>query len=65
VSAHDELGCADGMHKHVVYDKFARIPGVFRIVPGDCFCLDCKQPIAAWWNHGEPIIATDKKERPR
>ena len=42
-------------HKRVISDKFAQLLGVSRSIPGDCFCLDCKEPIAAWWNGGKPL----------
>lgn len=44
----------NGDHSKVVQDRFAiEIGG--RSVPGDCYCLDCEQPIAAWWNRGKPV----------
>ena len=50
--------CEHGQHNKVVQDKFAKLPGVKRHVPGDCWCLDCDKPIPAWWNGGH-IIAVD------
>ena len=54
----------DGMHEKVVKDRFAEVPGVSRSVPGDCFCLDCGQPIPAYWNSGHPkaVKGFDKPE---
>lgn len=46
--------CEIGTHEKVVVDRFAKDIGGRR-TPGDCYCLDCKQPIAAWWNHGKPV----------
>lgn len=54
----------NGDHKRVVVDSFAQLTGVGRYVPGDCYCLDCKEPLPFWWNGGKPIPADpEKKER--
>lgn len=46
----------DVYHERVVRDQFATVPGVVRHVPGDCYCLDCREPIPAWYNAGHPKI---------
>lgn len=48
----------DGLHV-IVQDSFAKISSVKRHIPGDCYCIKCKKPIAAFWNKGEPIPAED------
>jgi len=52
----------NGNHEKVVVDKFAKIQGVSRSVPGDCFCLDCGQPLPAWWNRGKPELITESDD---
>lgn len=52
-----ELTCK---HEHIVRDEFSRLPGVSRQMPGDCFCLDCHEPIAANWNGGKPVEVSDE-----
>mgnify|MGYP001567339354 CR=1 FL=1 len=32
-------------HQHIVLDQFAALIGVARYVPGNGYCLDCKQPV--------------------
>lgn len=45
----------DCKHENVMRDEFFfRMPGVVRLVPGDCYCLDCKQPVPLLWNNGRP-----------
>ena len=39
-------------HTKVCKDKFAEMPSVDRVTPGDCFCMACGNPVAAWWNNG-------------
>lgn len=46
--------CKNNEHNKVILDKFSQLQGVTRSVPGDCYCLDCKQPIPAYWNSGKP-----------
>ncbi len=46
--------CKDGTHEKVVFDHFGKDFHARR-VPGDCYCLDCKQPIPAMWNDGNPV----------
>lgn len=48
------MSCENGTHEKVVRDRFAEIPSIKRAVPGDCFCLDCGEPLPYWWNHGNP-----------
>lgn len=55
------MTCENGTHEKVVKDSFATLPGVRRAVPGDCYCLNCKHPIAAWWNQGKPVAIAEKE----
>lgn len=49
------MSCENGEHNAVVKDAFStEIKSVIRYTPGDCYCRDCKEPIAAWWNNGSP-----------
>ena len=41
-SQHEDPPCS---HRHIVKDQFAALAGVARYVPGDGYCLDCKQPV--------------------
>lgn len=42
-------------HDKVVLDKFMQLPGVHRLMPGNCYCLVCKEPIPYMWNNGNPV----------
>lgn len=48
------MACENG-HNRVVQDKFSKIPGIKRMVPGDCYCLDCRECLPYNWNHGKPV----------
>jgi len=50
------------VHKRIVLDKFSRLHGVRRTPLGNCYCLDCSQPIAADWNNGRPLAGVFRKE---
>jgi hypothetical protein len=54
--------CQDGTHNKVVFDQFAHDFKGRRLMPGDCFCLDCKQPIPAMWNNGNPAPIIEQSE---
>ena len=51
----EEQTCKDGVHKRVIKDHFSIDFKAKRFVPGDCYCLDCKQPIPVRWNGGNLI----------
>lgn len=50
------MACENGTHGKIVQDQFAKLPGVRRRVPGDCYCLDCKLALPADWNGGKPKL---------
>jgi len=50
----------DVENKHlVVLDTFPQLTGNPRTVPGDCYCTRCQQPVAFWFNSGEPSASGD------
>lgn len=49
-----------GYH-NVAFDKFGSIKGVGRTVPGDCYCIDCRELVAAWFNRGRPVPVKSAK----
>jgi len=57
-----KTNCAEGEHL-IVRDCFAALPGVQRTVPGDCWCLNCKEPIPMHWNNGNPTEAVQHFRR--
>lgn len=54
------MSCENGTHESVIQDQFAQVPGARRYVPGDCYCLDCKQPLPAYWNDGHPVAIEEE-----
>lgn len=51
------LYCVGGQEEHgrIVLDHFAKDGLGRRLIPGDCLCLACKQPLPVWWNKGKPV----------
>lgn len=41
-------------HAHALEDRFSKLTGVLRSVPGDVCCADCGLPLPLVWNRGKP-----------
>ncbi len=50
----------DCQHEAVKPDRFAALHGVQRLVPGDCVCAKCGEPIPLLWNKGKPLPLSDE-----
>lgn len=48
----DVLNCS---HNKVQEDRFSKLPGVRRSVPGDVACADCCALLLYLWNGGKPV----------
>jgi hypothetical protein len=53
-------------HERVQQDHFSKLTGVCRLVPGDCVCAKCGEPLPLWWNGGRPQAVEPPSEvKPR
>jgi len=49
-------------HLRLAHDDMAGVRGYFRLVPGDCFCKECRHLVPAWWNRGRPVMVEDARD---
>ena len=52
--------CENGEHL-VVPDYFALLRAGARAVPGDVYCVNCKDPLPYWW--AKPLIPAETQPR--